>query len=52
MQTFAFLAAAGAFLAFLFAWRISQLRKIHGAGTPGDPVSDVLGPMKVHRPWP
>jgi hypothetical protein len=49
MQTFALLAAAGAFLAVLTACRISQLRRIHGARTPIDPVP--LGPMKVHRPW-
>jgi hypothetical protein len=48
MQTYVLLAACGAFLVFLFAWRIGQLKKLHN-GTAIDPTPEILGPKEVHR---
>jgi len=47
MHTFAFLAAAGASLVVLLAWRISQIQKQHNS--PVDPAPEILGPKEVHR---
>jgi hypothetical protein len=48
MQNYVLLAAAGAFLLVLFAWRIDHLKKLH-AGTSIDPAPEILGPKDVHR---
>jgi hypothetical protein len=47
MHTFVFLAAVGASLVALLAWRIGQIQKQHHA--PIDPAPEVLGPKEVHR---
>jgi len=48
MHTYVLLAASGAFLVILFAWRIGQLKKLHN-GTVVDPAPEILGPKEVHR---
>jgi hypothetical protein len=48
MQTYVLLAACGAFLVFLFAWQVGQLKKRHN-GHAIDPRPEVLGPKEVHR---
>jgi hypothetical protein len=48
MQTYVLLAASVAFLVFLFAWRLVQLKKLHN-GTMIDPAPEILGPKEVHR---
>ncbi len=48
MHTYVYLAAAGAFLSLLLAWRIGQLMRLH-AGTAIDPAPEILGPKEVHR---
>jgi hypothetical protein len=48
MQTYVLLAASVAFLVFLFAWRIGQLKKLHN-GRAIDPTPEILGPKEVHR---
>jgi hypothetical protein len=48
MHTYVLLAAVGAFLVVLFAWRIAQLQKQHSR-TPVDPAPEMLGPKEVHR---
>jgi hypothetical protein len=47
MHTFVLLAAVGAFLVALLAWRIVGLQKQHS--TAIDPTPEVLGPKEVHR---
>jgi hypothetical protein len=47
MHTFVLLAAVGASLVALLAWRIGQVQKRHHA--PIDPAPEVLGPKEVHR---
>jgi hypothetical protein len=48
MHTYVLLAASGALLFILFAWRISQLKKVHNGGAI-DPAPEILGPKEVHR---
>jgi hypothetical protein len=48
MHTYVLLAALGAFLVILFAWRIGELKKRHN-GHSIDPSPEILGPKEVHR---
>ncbi|MBX9774787.1 MAG: hypothetical protein K2Y71_10270 [Xanthobacteraceae bacterium] len=48
MQIYVLLAACGAFLVFLFAWRVTQLKRRHNM-TAIDPTPEILGPKEVHR---
>jgi hypothetical protein len=51
VQTFGYLALAGAYLAILLAIRFAQLRRIHGKAVPVDPISATPRPSSIHRAW-
>jgi hypothetical protein len=48
MHIYVLLAASGAFLFILLAWRIGQLKRLHNGGAI-DPSPEILGPKEVHR---
>ena len=49
MSTYVYVAATAAYLAFLFAIRIHQLRRLHSVDTPVDPNPAAFGPGTLHR---